>query len=338
MKKIFIAMLSVVALAACSQDEVTDIQREYIDFNPTTKNSVRTAPVTTANLSSFYVWGYSSQGNAIMEAQEVTSDGSAWTYSPKKYWPMDGTVDFYALYPTSVTGTPAHTLTPTVSLDGASVYFRAAESSGMSGDYIAAETVPDLVYATAIDMSKGNTNGADGKVLVKMQHAMSQIAFKLKNNTTADLGITVESSNVIYLYGLYYDGTYTLPAESTSNEGVKGSWARGLKDTQLCLFPTTMGVVAETGADAVLISDADDACFVLPQNLDIEFGVVCTIKQNGVSIFSGVKRVSTTVNWQEGYKYTYTFIIDDDTIEDDAIEFTAEVTPIEEATGEELGL
>ncbi len=323
MKKMLFTALAVMALSACANDIVTDVQQSAIDFASDAQCAVKSTLVTNENFDSFQVFAFNG-ANAIMDDMTVSKDDNgAWTYSPKKYWPAEGTVDFFGVYMENLgESTEEYQTQYAASADGGLMF-----SLDMAEvDVVNAADIPDAVYATAIGKTK-----ADGTVQMTFRHAMAQIGFEIKNATTDANNIVVTSGDV-YVEGLYYAGNYTAPKTYSTSESLGigigfGSW--DFTETKADYLFKTDGVLIKAGETAGILADK---CLALPQEAtSAKFRINCTIKQGNVIIFSGEKTITVDIDWNEGWKYTYIFLIDDSIIEDGEIELTASVNPIQNA-------
>ena len=311
--------LAVMALSACANDIVTDVQQSAIDFASNAQCAVKSTLVANDNFDSFQVFAFNG-ANAIMDDMTVSKDDNgAWTYSPKKYWPAEGTVDFFGVYMENLgKSTEKYQTQYAASADGGLMF-----SLDMAEvDVVNAADIPDAVYATAIGKTK-----ADGTVQMTFRHAMAQIAFQIKNATTAKNDIVVTSGDV-YVEGLYCNGNYTAPKTYSTTESLGiGSW--DFTETKANYLFKTDGVLIKAGETSGILADP---CMALPQvATSATFRVNCKIKQGNVVIFSGEKTVTVDIDWNEGYKYTYILLIDDSILEDGVIKLTASVNPIQNA-------
>lgn len=342
MKKLLVIALAAFAMVSCAKDVETDVQKWNIDFATSTKYVNRSVVATTDNLEKFYVWAYTNQDEDVMANQVVNKSGDAWTYTPKKYWPVDRTVDFFAIYPlqndilsddSDASLIRKHILTPTITATEAHFRFRA--QCVMDNNYnIISNTIPDIIYATAIGKSKANTNGQP--VLMKFRHALAQVAFAIENNTTAANGVTVVSPANIIIGKLKEPDSYTLPTAGSTSDATpaQGTWSY-IDEVLDWEFATTPNVSVASG-EVVSISDVNDACFVVPQTgTDVTFTIPVVIKQQGLTIMSGLS-AKIDIDWKEGYRYIYTFEITDATLEKNIIEFTANVVPIEDVVEDNI--
>lgn len=329
MKKILFAALAVFALVSCAKDVATDVQEYAIDFSSSAKGAVRSTVVNNTNFMSFKVWAYNG-GTTIMDEMTVSREdvSSDWTYSPKKYWPAEGTVDFYGFY-----------IANAQVVDGYPIYQRqygASSNGGLTFDVnvgatdgvVRTSNIPDAMYAVALDKSK--TSGlTNNKVEMNFRHAMAQVDFQIKNATTSRLGIKIHTSHV-YIDGLYSEGRYTTSTTaSTTATTSAGSWDFSIfTPVKYWFHGDGHNVSASSDVYGSILSGT---CLVFPQaKTSATIEVPCRISQDGVIIFDGVKTATLDIDWKEGKKYIYTLLFEDETIDDlsNTIEFTANVTDI----------
>lgn len=175
--------------------------------------------------------------NNVKVYYDASAKTPAWTYSPLKYWPTDGHVDFLAYAP--------HV--DKQQLTGSSIDFT------VEGD---AANQKDLLWANAKGQTKGN-----GKVTFKFNHALSRLGYTVKlNDAYSDVTIklnkiTLAGSNdgkgtnkAFYKKGtidLSYTSSTTSPTTSlwkTSEEKQDFEWYSGddqLSNTTAVENPTT---------------------------------------------------------------------------------------------------
>jgi hypothetical protein len=105
MRKTIIAIMSLVAMVACTNDiTVMEQAPSAISFeNSFVENKTRAAvdpSITTATIDAFDVWGFMDDPNGLMfDAQRVTKGETGWTYSPLQFWAEDHNYYFYAVAP-----------------------------------------------------------------------------------------------------------------------------------------------------------------------------------------------------------------------------------------------
>lgn len=218
--KLFFLALSAMALAtSCSNDEVTELSdSNAIKYDLGIGKITRATDVyCNANkFTSFKVWAnYTATGGTAtpyIAGDNITStDGSTWAdASGTRYWPNEGTLDFYAL---------AGYSDPTL-------------ATGNTVTWSVTETVAnqqDLCYAVKKGQSKANST-----VALNFRHALSQIVFKAQNKN-AKLYVEIEEVGVCNVNS---GAIFTLPTANTDNNkqdhtssdatfeaGSQGAWA-----------------------------------------------------------------------------------------------------------------
>lgn len=195
-KKFFIgiAAMAALTLVSCSSDDLDSFsdnssKNEAISFDgylgrsAVAVNGSRGSEVKIGNLQTdgFGVFGNYSKnattayGNNLFKNQQVTYDKSAtpakWTYSPLKFWPSDGHIDFLAYAPYNYAGT-------NTTLTGTSISFEV---------YNTVANQKDLLWtnATSQDITKKKVN-------FQFHHALSRLGY------TVNLTGNYTSSNVTF--------------------------------------------------------------------------------------------------------------------------------------------
>ena len=333
-KKVLLAALSALALAACVNDETIEMNPgNAVGFRASTENSTRAAVTTSNTLQDFKVWGYYKQNDnsdytTFMEGQVVNKAGNEWVYSPVRFWPTLGEVDFYSVSPASVE--------TDITKDAQQIV-----------DYTVAMNPSeqiDLLYAVNMGCDDRNP-GSDG-VAVNFRHALSQVVFKAKT-VNPSIEVEIESVTLNYIVG---KGTFTFPKETTTALGTLntyedamedetfGTWALSTNATDLTNYTTLFDTkTIPTDGTTIDLTTADDgALLLLPQilaennytydyeggstNVQIspELSIKCKIYnvsgEDKVQVF-GTRGSSATLRgipfegtWQQGRKYTYTLI------------------------------
>lgn len=188
MKKAFVAILSLAALVACSQDSVVKTpESTAISFdNMFVENKTRAAAdpsTTTANIDEFAVWGF--RGDAqelVFNNERVYKADGAWTYDHLQYW-MEGKDYFFGAV-SPVNHKDVTVDTKDMSKDGlGTISFTNTDGSV---DLIYAEKV---VYASEINPS------APEKVKLQFAHLLSRVKFSFKYNFPNEL-TTVAVKNI----------------------------------------------------------------------------------------------------------------------------------------------
>lgn len=228
MKKVAIILLSIIALFACSDDVFVEKYPEpTIDFLPSAGMLLRGVN-TTENLRYFRVWGVNIDDAGavkyVFDGAPVKLADGAWNYGDKKYWPLEGNVDFLAVYPAHPdadtimdprTNTPCSAIFHTMSDTQREVRFKALYN-GKDSTYVA--MMPDLIYAVAEDQVKQESD-----VILKFRHAMAQVKFEIKNENPR-WNIYFRPDSAVVLCNIRSRGSYTLPSKSTTEDGSRGTW------------------------------------------------------------------------------------------------------------------
>ena len=188
MKKAFVAILSLAALVACSQDSVVKTpESTAISFdNMFVENKTRAAAdpsTTTENIDEFAVWGFRNTADELVFNNErVYKNGAEWTYDNLQYW-MEGKDYFFGAV-SPVDHKDVTVDTKDMSKDGlGTISFTNTDGSV---DLIYAEKV---VYASEINPS------APEKVQLQFAHLLSRVKFSFKYNFPNEL-TTVAVKNI----------------------------------------------------------------------------------------------------------------------------------------------
>lgn len=357
MKRSFLLLASVatVALSGCSNEEIANVEtsmQNAIGFNVVGSNpGTRAVPTTPDNLTStdFDVFAFET-GNTDKEispfmGNTVGTDGvqivykeNSWVYNDPAelaYWPTTA-LDFYAVNPA------------TSDLHTNSLFFWNIKSNSQTITYMAVDGLAtthsgvnhDVMYATAFNQTKAN-----GKVKLTFKHALSQVLFKAKTESSS---IKVQVRNV-EIHNIKFSGTFTFPKQNV--DVAQSNWT--LRDiTSLNKFHAipekaegTKGIAVEVSGEqeAVWLSEQENTLMVLPQTLtkwattptsavnkaqgdtDLQcyLSIECTIAQNGSLIVGekgtdgilgteddvyGTIYIPFGAEWQPGYRYIYTLI------------------------------
>lgn len=329
MKKLFLFCgIAAMAFCSCSNDEnikvETSPENSYIKFAPTVGNMMSRAITTTSSLNQFVVNAYLTQEentSVYIQNLEMNKTNGVWSGAQNYFWPHSGMMRFYSYSPANLT----------VNMPSAAEF----ASNAPSIEYIAnsdSELQKDLLYAV------NNVNGMDAyandskTVNVNFRHALSQIVFSAKNINPKWI---LDISDVT-ICNIKSQGTYTLPTETTApltsaDSDVKGSWTYKNATHD---YPTKFVDVESIGSEPIeLTSTANGSLLVLPQttsawnpktdpycdNKGAYFMIRCKIRQiigDGTALLwpskltdaAGNVAIPVNINWEEGKKYTYTFI------------------------------
>ena len=183
MKKIFIAVLAVAALASCSKEQTVNVDKgAVIGFDTFVENSTRANDLVKGAFD-FGVFGLVEKGGAnalIFNNQTVAADG---TYSPAQYWIASAQYYFTAIAPHTnanwkYTTTTAHT--GTISFNNA-----------------AAEANQDLLFAyVKPEKTDAKITAAPDVVGFTFNHMLSRVRFTFANGFGTGSNITLQVTDV----------------------------------------------------------------------------------------------------------------------------------------------
>lgn len=188
MKKAFVAILSLAALVACSQDSVVKTpESTAISFdNMFVENKTRAAAdpsTTTANINEFAVWGF--RGDAqelVFNNERVYKEGDVWTYDHLQYW-MEGKDYFFGA------------VSP-VNHENVTVDTQAMSKDGLGTiSFTNTDGSVDLIYAEKVVYASEINPSAPEKVKLQFAHLLSRVKFSFKYNFPNEL-TTVAVKNI----------------------------------------------------------------------------------------------------------------------------------------------
>ena len=358
MKKVLFFAAAAIMMVGCSKDQVVSEmpQDNAINFGMYFGRDAqsRAAIMNTTDLEnqSFGVFAYYTDNSDYVEGtstpnfmfdQFVEHDGSAWTYSPLKYWPNEATdkLSFFAYAPHrkqsngnitlgSFTNTTASAPSLTYTLD---------DDQSKHVDLLWADLVPN--------QTKQNT---EDKVHFVFKHALSRIGFKSvavidessndangniddgahSNPLDGDTKITLKS---IKLTGNFYKG-------GTFNLGT-GAWDDYVAAASTEYNWATLDFLNDdvTTTKAVVLND-DKYLTVLPHasSQQIKIEVVYTVKTTDASLAGGYSEVTNTIvsdpfdfTFVQGYAYNFVLHVGLT-----SVKFSAEAAAWDPATEEDI--
>lgn len=281
-KKFFmgIAAMAALTLVSCSSDDLDSLsdnssKNEAISFDgylgrsAVAVNGSRGSEETVDKLKTggFGVFGnYSKEtttayGNSLFDNQQVTydNDKSKWTYSPLKFWPSDGHIDFLAYAP-YVKNT---TLTEGSKINNFTVSKTIADQT-------------DLLWTNATSSISPDLTSTKEKVKFQFHHALSRLGYtvKLSGNYSPDkVTFTLKK---ITLAGSPTDATkgafYTSGTIDLAKQNKKGDlWSNQTGQQEFDWFSGEYNVKNSTKshpnkADKGNRDQNEDYLFVIPQN------------------------------------------------------------------------
>lgn len=276
-----IAAMAALTLVSCSSDELDSFsdnssKNEAISFDgylgrsAVAVNGTRGSEETVTNLQTdgFGVFGNYSKnattayGNNLFENQLVTYDKSAtkWTYSPLKFWPSDGHIDFLAYAPYD----KSTTLTDGSKINNFTV-------SGTIADQ------KDLLWTNATSQITADVTSTKEKVNFQFHHALSRLGYTVKltgdyssDDVTFTLKkITLAGSPTDAETGAFYtSGTIDL-SMPTGNANL---WSDQTGKQKFDWFSGDYQVKSSTASHPDEPNKDKDYLFVIPQNFSEKIG------------------------------------------------------------------
>ena len=276
-----IAAMAALTLVSCSSDDLNSFsdnssKNEAISFDgylgrsAVAVNGTRGSEETVTNLQTdgFGVFGNYSKnattayGNNLFENQLVTYDKSAtkWTYSPLKFWPSDGHIDFLAYAPYD----KSTTLTDGSKINNFTV-------SGTIADQ------KDLLWTNATSQITADVTSTKEKVNFQFHHALSRLGYTVKltgdyssDDVTFTLKkITLAGSPTDAETGAFYtSGTIDL-SMPTGNANL---WSDQTGKQKFDWFSGDYQVKSSTASHPDEPNKDKDYLFVIPQNFSEKIG------------------------------------------------------------------
>ncbi len=276
-----IAAMAALTLVSCSSDDLDSFsdnssKNEAISFDgylgrsAVAVNGTRGSEEMVTNLQTdgFGVFGNYSKnattayGNNLFENQLVTYDKSAtkWTYSPLKFWPSDGHIDFLAYAPYD----KSTTLTDGSKINNFTV-------SGTIADQ------KDLLWTNATSQITADVTSTKEKVNFQFHHALSRLGYTVKltgdyssDDVTFTLKkITLAGSPTDAETGAFYtSGTIDL-SMPTGNANL---WSNQTGKQKFDWFSGDYQVKSSTASHPDEPNKDKDYLFVIPQNFSEKIG------------------------------------------------------------------
>lgn len=335
-KKFFmgIAAMAALTLVSCSSDDLDSFsdnssKNEAISFDgylgrsAVAVNGSRGSEVKIGDLQKsadgFGVFGNYSTGGQKFGANlfdnlqvKYSSTDKKWTYSPLKYWPTQGHIDFLAYAP----------------------YNAGKVKDTYCLDFTVSQTIPeqkDLLYANkTVGQTMANNSGTK-KVTFKFDHALSRLGYSVKLNGTcsSDATITLKKITLAGSAPEPTTGSTTEPTGAFHKAGTidlsTGKWTPTSDKQYFNWYSApTSGASETSGIQSITFTKStagttyknkdDEYLFVIPQDFsganELDVIVEYDIKYNGISetLTNKVyKRI--TPNFEQGKAYTINLTI-----------------------------
>lgn len=240
MKKMFFALVAVLGMVSCSNDEVLEVNREQIAFGEVfVDNATRADYSSGKTVEGFKVFGTVtalSNTTQIFDGASVTrgskADGEAWACNVTQYWMPKATYNFTAIvdgeFAKDGEGNYVYTEIPFTVADGDANKDLLYATATVTTDANAIPAVATNVNATTPDGVNGN-----GVVAFNFSHLLAKMQFDIKNETNQLYKVTN-----ITVEDVAQTSTYT----------VGGSWAPATGKTELTFGEATVAGGAKVTA------------------------------------------------------------------------------------------
>lgn len=336
--KFFFGAMAALTLAACSQDEVVDIHQDGIAYSVAVPTQTRAANSYCNNdlPGSFKVWALTNASELYINGDVIEKTETGWIdKSGTHYWPENKTLDFYA----QVNGDNEFNLN-----NGAPSF------NNFTVEDLVNKQV-DLIYSVKKNQSKSsdgkvqlNFRHALSQVCFRAKNNTKTVQVTIKGVSVGHLtntgSFTFPTANTDENYVHHNDnadtktlngGSWTLPANAQYNKQYDVTPLNGTET----LAPGS-GIVNLTCPGDDHKNTFAQVLTLLPQEVqawdptkkgtsktdwngayflvDLSLSNV-TKGDNGTnvttSLYTGKAAVPVAVDWEQGYRYIYTFVFDE---------------------------
>lgn len=292
MKKLFISMLAVAAVVACSKEEtIIEQAPEAIAFDTFVNNATRATDITTANLDAFDVYASIVNGDAalILDREDVTRSGSegnyTWGYTNTQYWIPGNSYTFAAIAPANhnswsyaVTGGNAH-------------------NGEISFNNETAAANVDLIYAESDrTLSNEKLTTAPAKVAFTFNHELSRARFTFVNTIAAASNITLKIDSV-RVTNAYRTGTLAVANGATAD-----AWDAD-DNTYEIAFANDSAIIPGAVAGQDPSSETTEHHYLIPAATTYNVAFVVSVYQAGVLVGTYNRSASFPTTATKGRSY-----------------------------------
>lgn len=246
-------IISFLLFTACDKEISTEAGQDTIGFNieAITRGSIQ----NTDNLPGFGVFAYYHATGGFNEAIStpdymynisVQKNASDWVYAPLRYWPLNGSLSFFAYAPHSSETGGALSLSSETNAGPPILTYTVSDNVAQQFDLLAATPV----YATT---DKSN------KVHFEFNHALSRINFDAKLSSALPSGWTVQVKE-IEIGSFKNKGNYAFDAWVLASDATDKSYAMSVANSLL------RNVTVGTTFQPVSADNAN--LFMIPQSVD----------------------------------------------------------------------
>lgn len=227
-------------------------------------------------------------GENLFKNQKVTYSDPNWTYSPLRFWPEQGHIDFLAYAPYDATATLKKK--------------DATETALTCIDFKVEKNVADqkdLLYAKAEGKKKDNISSTGNKVKFHFYHALSKLGYSVKlygDYTSNNVKFTLKS---IKLAGSAPNAAKSAQAFYTNGiiDLSTGNWtSKDATKQDFTWFSGTQDVTSATASNPYK-NPTSDYLFVIPQNFSENIGTTVSTVANPDKLYV---IVTYTITYTDG--------------------------------------
>lgn len=167
----FYVLIAQLVLSGCAGEGVEETSSSssseinfdaYLGRNASTRaGETNIASLQKSGFGVFARYNHNGAISSLMDNEHVTWNENHWGYTNTRYWPNEGTVDFYAFAPRR----------ESASLNLANNHVRLYHSTSK-------ENV-DLVWACSLNQNKSTVSKSENKVKLQFEHLLAKISFNI---------------------------------------------------------------------------------------------------------------------------------------------------------------
>ena len=212
----------------------------------------------------FARYNHNGATSLLMDNEHVTWNVNRWGYTNTRYWPNEGTVDFYAF-------APYHQDVELVNAPDS------IKDNPTCIEFTSSNSNVDLVW----DVQKNKTvptSSTDGKVKFQFKHALARLGFDITANQELEENGAVIKVEEVKLYGdTIVNGAFDIKGYLNLENG---GWSRPKENTRVVYTWTPTG--AEDGTFKLSASQLDHTCKKIENALN---SYLCIIPQEKYQSF-----------------------------------------------------
>ena len=299
MKRIFLAILAVAALAACNKSEVVEsAPSAEIAFDDVfVDNATKAADLTASNLADFGVYGTvakNNQSGPIFENQKVQKSGTSFIYSPAQYWVPSAEYTFSAIAPYQAGDNATWTYD--------------AQTAKITFHNDIAQANQDLLFAYAERETEASITSKPAAVGFTFNHQLARARFTFTNDFGAESNIQLVVKNVT-ITNVHKTGILAVTVDAN---GVATTAWEGLADNTVPanvfarVFNQNADLTLAPAADAAtgaVTAAATEHFYLIPSNAAFNVTFDVDLYQAGVLLDTYKRTATLQYNMQIGYSY-----------------------------------